>query len=68
MEHPVEPLLRRAQVARILQKPASWLRYAERHRLIPFHKIGQQIRYRRSDVEAWIERQRVVAASQEKSP
>ena len=68
MDNPIQPLLRRTQVAQMLQKPTSWLRYAERRKLIPFIKIGQHIRYRRSDVEAWIERQCVAAASQENSP
>ena len=51
----MEELLTRVEVARILRKPVSWLRYAERHRLLPHVKVGQQIRYRLSDVQNWIE-------------
>lgn len=53
------PLLKRCEVAELLQKKESWLRYAERKRLIPFVRVGQQIRYRQADVDAWIRRQTV---------
>jgi hypothetical protein len=47
-------LLTREEAAALLRKPTSWLRYAERKRLVPFVKIGQQIRYLRADLEKWI--------------
>lgn len=50
----MEPLISRERAAELLNKKASWLRYAERHRLIPFIRVGQQIRYRESDLEAWV--------------
>ncbi len=52
---PVEPLLIREEAAHIIRKRPSWMRYAERHRLIPYVKVGQAIRYRPSDLRAWIE-------------
>jgi hypothetical protein len=50
----MDDLLTRADVARILNKPESWLRYSERHRLIKYIKVGAHIRYRREDVEQWL--------------
>jgi hypothetical protein len=51
----IDELLTREEVARILNKKPSWLRYAERKKLIPFVKVGQAIRYRPSDILGWIE-------------
>jgi len=52
-------LITRDEVATMLGKPASWLRYAERHRLIPFVKIGEQIRYEENAIEEWVEERRI---------
>jgi excisionase family DNA binding protein len=57
----MENLLSRQQVAVLLGKKVSWLRYAERHRLIPFVRVGRQIRYRRADLERWLEQNAVGA-------
>lgn len=57
----MEPLATRSEIAKLLRKKESWMRYQERKKLIPFIKVGQQIRYRREDVAAWIERQRVIS-------
>lgn len=57
----MERLLKRREAAEWLQKPESWFRYAERQRLIPFIKVGHQIRYSVSDLKAWLEARRVVA-------
>jgi excisionase family DNA binding protein len=51
----MERLLTREETAALLRKPVSWLRYAERRHLIPFVRVGQQIRYRASDLERWLE-------------
>jgi excisionase family DNA binding protein len=56
MTKQVEPLLTRGEVAELIRKPVSWLRYAERTRRIPFVRVGQHIRYRASDINAWLER------------
>jgi predicted DNA-binding transcriptional regulator AlpA len=50
----MDRLLTRDEVAELLQKPPSWLRYSERRKIVPYVKIGQHIRYRSSDVDAWI--------------
>lgn len=57
----MEPLFTRAEVAKLLRKPESWMRYQERKKMIPFIKVGQQIRYKLDDVMAWVERRRVTA-------
>lgn len=53
----------RAEAAAFLRKPTSWLRYAERHGLVPFVRVGRQIRYRQEDLEAWVERSRAAPTS-----
>lgn len=55
-------LLMRAEAASLLRKPTSWLRYAERHGLVPFVRVGRQIRYRQEDLEAWLEQSRTTPA------
>ena len=50
----MEALLTRDEAAARIKKPASWLRWAERQKLIPYVKVGQQIRYRVSDLDEWI--------------
>lgn len=62
----MDPLLTRSEVAAILKKKESWLRWSEQNRIIPFIKAGQQIRYARSDVVAWIASRRVVASTTRK--
>lgn len=56
-------LLVRADAAAFLRKPTSWLRYAERHGLVPFVRVGRQIRYVQEDLEAWVARTRVAPDS-----
>ena len=55
----MEKLLTRGEIASLLHKPESWLRYAERHRLIPFLKVGQHIRYRASEVQEWLDSNKI---------
>jgi excisionase family DNA binding protein len=57
----MDRLLTRAEAARLLNKPTSWLRWCERERRIPFVKVGQHIRYRETDIEAWVRARRVPA-------
>ena len=56
-------LMTREEAAEYLCKPRSWLKYAERRRIVPFIRVGQQIRYRRTDLERWVEACRVPAGS-----
>jgi excisionase family DNA binding protein len=62
----MEGLLTRDEVARLLRKPVSWLRYSERKRVIPYVKVGSQIRYRLADVEEWLRSREVNGRSQAK--
>jgi len=62
-----EELLTRKEVARLLRKKESWLKYAERRKLIEYVKIGQQIRYRRSAIERYIQEHRVPARRRSES-
>jgi predicted DNA-binding transcriptional regulator AlpA len=55
----MEELLTREEVANILRKPESWLRYSERHRIVPYLKVGSHIRYRLADVEEWLASRKV---------
>ncbi len=51
----MDHLLTRPEAAALLRKPESWLKYAERHGRIPFVRVGQQIRYRATDLTAWLD-------------
>jgi hypothetical protein len=55
----LEKLLTRAEAAELLRKPISWMKYAERHKLIPSLRVGQQVRYSPSDLAQWIEQHKV---------
>ena len=61
----MEKLLTREEVARLLSKPESWLKYAERHRQIPFVRVGSQIRYRAEDISRWLKERVVPVAPNE---
>ena len=60
-----DALLNQAQVARILGVTEKFLE-ARRVRggCIPFCKIGSLVRYRRADVNAWIESRRMTSTSE----
>ena len=60
----MEPLLLREEAAEILRRPVSWLQYAEQKRLIPFVRVGRLVRYRRADLEAWVDAQAQAPTSQ----
>lgn len=47
-------LLTKADVARTLNKPVSWVRWAQQHNLLPYIRVGQQVRFRAEDIQAWI--------------
>lgn len=55
----MEQLITRTEVADLLAKPESWLRWAERNRVLPYYKVGQQIRYCRSEILDWLAGRRV---------
>lgn len=51
----VEPFVTTEEVAAFLGKPPSWL-YNRAERLeIPRYRVGNQLRYRISEVAAWVE-------------
>jgi excisionase family DNA binding protein len=51
----MEPLMLRKEVSKLVRRKESWLRWAERKGLIPFVRVGREIRYRRADIEAWLD-------------
>jgi len=52
----LEPLLNAKQVAALLGVPLSWV-YDNVGRL-PVLRVGKSLRFRASEIEAWLERQR----------
>lgn len=57
-EEVTEPYWTTSEFATYLNKPVSWV-YDNVERLgIPSHRIGRQFRFRRSEVEAWIDGRR----------
>jgi len=53
-----EPLLDAAAAAELLTVKPSWVYEAVRAGRLPHLKIGRHIRFLRSDLEAWIDKQR----------
>ncbi len=53
-----EPLLDATAAAKLLSVRPSWVYEAVRSHRIPYLKIGRHIRFLRTDLEAWIEKQR----------
>jgi excisionase family DNA binding protein len=45
------------EVATYLDKPKKWVYENWRHLGIPFRRIGNQLRIRPSDLDAWIDQQ-----------
>ncbi|MGW6456721.1 helix-turn-helix domain-containing protein [Streptomyces sp. NPDC055078] len=45
------------EVAEHLKKPRSWVYGAWKREKIPFRKVGQSLRCRRSDLEKWLDEQ-----------
>ncbi|MGC9974064.1 MAG: helix-turn-helix domain-containing protein [Gaiellaceae bacterium] len=52
-----EPLLTAAEVAALLSVRESWVREATRDGRLPHLRLGRYRRYRRSDIERWLEAQ-----------
>jgi excisionase family DNA binding protein len=48
-------LLTADEVAELLNVPVSWVRESTRSGAMPCVELGRYKRYRRSDVEAWLE-------------
>lgn len=52
------------ELSEMLQIPVGTIyQWRARHTGPPAHKVGRHLRYRRADVEAWLEEQREGAAS-----
>lgn len=58
-----DPLLSVPEAAEYLNVKVRWIRRAIENRWIPFSKVGGQIRFRQSDLDAYVEA-RVVPASE----
>lgn len=58
--HPADPrtegLWDSSQMAQYLGKSPQWLRTAQSILGIPAYKVGQQWRFRKSEVDAWLSR------------
>jgi excisionase family DNA binding protein len=50
-----ERLLTAENVAELLAVPVSWIREATRSGAMPVVELGRYRRYRKADVEAWLE-------------
>lgn len=58
----VERLLNQKEVSEMIGCTESFMeqnRFRRGTDTIPFHKVGRNVRYRRQDVEQWIEQRRV---------
>lgn len=55
----MESLLTREEAAALIKRRPSWLRYAGRHKLVPFVRVSRRIRQRAADLARWIEERAV---------
>ena len=53
---PLEPLLNAREVALLLRVPLSWV--YDNVALLPAFRIGRALRFRATEIEAWLEAQR----------
>ncbi|MGZ4400399.1 MAG: helix-turn-helix domain-containing protein [Gaiellaceae bacterium] len=53
----MEPLLTAHQVAEILQVHVNWVWLAVRDNQIPHLRIGRTLRFRRDEIDGWLDRQ-----------
>ena len=56
-----EEWLNAREAAEMIGETLRWIRRATADRAIPHYKIRQTVRFRRSDLEAWLEEHRVEA-------
>jgi excisionase family DNA binding protein len=61
---PTIELLSISEVAKLLTISVPSVRRLQQRRLIPFFKIGGSVRFMRSDVVAYLEKQRIDAVDQ----
>jgi excisionase family DNA binding protein len=61
---PAIELLTIAEVARLLKISLTSVRRLQQRRLIPFFKVGGAVRFSRSDIVSYLEKQRVKAVDQ----
>jgi excisionase family DNA binding protein len=50
----MQALLTRRAAAALLGKPPSWISYAVQRGVLPFVRVGQQLRFRPEELEQWV--------------
>ncbi|MEI5672624.1 MULTISPECIES: helix-turn-helix domain-containing protein [unclassified Nocardioides] len=63
MRSSTEPLATTAEVADYLNKPTSWVHDNAARLDLPRFKVGNQYRYRLSEIAEWVETRRKTLAS-----
>jgi excisionase family DNA binding protein len=59
----MEKMITVAQLSETLQVPAHWIRRRVREGVIPAVKVGRQLRFRESDIEAYLAKHSTVGPS-----
>lgn len=59
---PFEPLLNRKQLAKALNMSVRWVSYQQADHGLPFRRLGGGVRYKLSDVMAWLDAQQEQAS------
>lgn len=54
-QQPLAPLLTADEAAALLAVPASWVLAEARANRIPHHWLGRYVRFKRDEVETWLE-------------
>lgn len=60
----MEALIKAAVAAALLGRPLSWVRWAAQNHVLPFYRVGRELRFLPSELSAYLVRHRVAAADE----
>ena len=61
----MEALIKAAVAAAILGRPLSWVRWAAQHNVLPFYRVGRELRFLPSELSEYLARHRVAAVDEQ---
>ena len=64
----MEPYLTVKEVAEMVQLSVQTIRRYTMNKEIPFHKIFRSVRYRKSEIEQWVEQREHSKAQKQRKP
>lgn len=61
----MEALIKATVAATLLGRPLSWVRWAAQHNVLPFYRVGRELRFLPSELSDYLARHRVAAADEQ---